>query len=175
MITIRKATREDVPRIFELVRALAEYEREPDAVVATEEDFLRDGFGDSPTFHVHVAVVEPAEGGSQLGSDGAVVGFALWFFTWSTWRGKKCLHLEDLFVVPEHRKKGVGLALMRALAEEAIASDCARFIWQVLDWNEPAIAFYEKLGAVVKRDWIAVRIDGPALAALAGSRDTLVE
>ena len=164
MIAIRKATREDVPRILELVRALAEYEREPGAVVATEEDFLRDGFGQNPAFHVHVAV----EGD-------AIIGFALWFFTWSTWRGRKCLHLEDLFVEPAHRKKGAGLALMRALAEEAVARGCARFIWQVLDWNEPAIAFYEKLGADVMREWIAVHLDGAALAALAGSRDTLIE
>jgi len=164
MITIRKATALDVPRILELVRALAAYEREPDAVDASEEDFRRDGFGEHPAFHVHVAL------------DGdAIIGFALWFFTWSTWRGRKCLHLEDLFVEPEHRKKGAGLALMRALAEEAVAQGCARFIWQVLDWNEPSIAFYEKLGAEVKREWIAVRLDGPALAALAGSRDTLVE
>ena len=164
MITVRKATREDVPRIVELVRALAEYEREPDAVVATEEDFRRDGFGDHPAFHVHVVT-----------DDGAIVGFALWFFTWSTWRGQKCLHLEDLFVEPAHRKKGAGLALMRALAEEAVAHGCARFVWQVLDWNEPSIAFYEKLGADVKREWIAVRLDGAALAALAGVRDTVIE
>ena len=164
MITVRKATREDVPRILELVRALAAYEREPDAVVSTEEDFVRDGFGEHPAFHVHVAI------------DGAeLIGFALWFFTWSTWRGRTCLHLEDLFVEPTHRKKGAGLALMRALAEEAVASGCARFIWQVLDWNEPAIAFYEKLGADVMREWIAVHLEGAALAALAGSRDTLVE
>ena len=164
MITVRKATLPDVPRILELVRGLADYEREPDAVVATEEDFVRDGFGEHPAFHVHVAVDEEA-----------IVGFALWFFTWSTWRGRKCLHLEDLFVEPAHRKKGAGLALMRALAEEAVARGCARFIWQVLDWNEPSIAFYEKLGADVKREWIAVRLDGAALAALAGARDTIVE
>jgi GNAT superfamily N-acetyltransferase len=103
--------------------------------------------------------------------DGVVIGFALWFFTWSTWRGQKCLHLEDLFVEPSHRKKGAGLALMRKLAEEAVAHDCARFIWQVLDWNEPSIAFYEKLGAEVRRDWIAVRLDGAALAALAGQKN----
>ena len=155
-IEIRKATREDVPRILELVRALARYEREPDAVVATEEDYLRDGFGDAPAFHVHVAT-----------DGGEVVGFALWFFTWSTWRGRRCLHLEDLFVLPEHRKKGAGLALMRALASEAVSTGCARFVWQVLDWNEPAIAFYEKLGASVLREWLPVRLEGDSLGALA--------
>ncbi|HEY1959202.1 MAG TPA: GNAT family N-acetyltransferase [Polyangiaceae bacterium] len=159
MIAIRRAVREDVPSIVALVRALAAYEREPDAVVATEEDYLRDGFGDAPAFHVHVAT----EGGE-------VVGFALWFFTWSTWRGRRCLHLEDLFVLPEHRKKGAGLALMRALAGEAVAAGCARFVWQVLDWNEPAIAFYEKLGATVLREWVPVRIDGDALAGLARAK-----
>jgi len=158
MIAIRPATREDVPRILELVRGLAAYEREPDAVVATEEDYLRDGFGEHPAFRVHVAT-----------EDGAVIGFALWFFTWSTWRGRRCLHLEDLFVAPEHRKKGAGLALMRALAGEAASAGCARFVWQVLDWNEPAIAFYEKLGATVLREWIPVRMEGEPLARLGSS------
>lgn len=156
MLVIRKATREDVPVILSLVRALATYEREPDAVLATEADFLRDGFGDDPAFNVHVATVE-----------GQVVGFALWFFTWSTWRGRRCLHLEDLFVLPEHRGKGAGFALMKTLAREAVERGCARFIWQVMDWNAPAIEFYERIGANVMKEWIAVRIDGEALRRLA--------
>lgn len=158
MLVIRKATPEDVPAIVRLVKGLAAYEREPDAVVATEDDFLRDGFGDKAAFRCHLATWnrEP-------------IGFALWFFTWSTWRGKKCLHLEDLFVEPQHRGKGAGLALMKTLAKEAVDAGCARFVWQVLDWNEPAIAFYEKLGADVRKEWIAVRLDGEPLARLASS------
>lgn len=132
------------------------YEREPDAVVATEVDFLRDGFGEHPLFHVHLAVW-----------NGETIGMALWFFTWSTWRGTRCLHLEDLFVLPAYRKRGAGLALMRTLAKEAVDTGCARFVWQVLDWNEPSIAFYRRLGANVMHEWIAVRVDGEPLARLA--------
>ena len=156
MIAIRRAAPEDAPQILKLVRALASYEREPDAVVATVEDVIRDGFGKDPAFRVHLATWQ-----------GEIVGFALWFFTWSTWRGRRCLHLEDLFVLPEHRKKGAGLALMRALAEEAVEAGCARFVWQVLDWNAPAIAFYESLGASVMKEWFAVRLDGEPLSRLA--------
>ncbi|MGC4079486.1 MAG: GNAT family N-acetyltransferase [Rubrivivax sp.] len=156
MLVIRKATKADVPRVLHLVRELATYEREPDAVLATEADFVRDGFGEKPSFSVHVATWNDE-----------VIGFALWFFTWSTWRGRRCLHLEDLFVLPEHRKKGAGVALMRTLAKEAVDAECARFVWQVMDWNTPAIEFYEKLGANVLKEWIAVRLDGEALSRLA--------
>lgn len=158
MLVIRKATPEDVPVIIRLVKELAAYEREPDAVLATEDDFLRDGFGEKASFRCHLATWnrEP-------------IGFALWFFTWSTWRGKKCLHLEDLFVEPQHRGKGAGLGLMKALAKEAVDAGCARFVWQVMDWNQPAIDFYEKLGANVMKEWIAVRLDGEPLERLAAS------
>lgn len=157
MLVIRKATPTDVPDVLALVKELAAYEREPDAVVATEADFLRDGFGEAPAFHVLVA--EDAAG--------AVIGFALYFFGYSTWVGRRCLYLEDLFVQPEHRGKGAGVALMKALAKEAVAKECRRFVWQVLDWNAPAIAFYERLGASVRREWLSVRLEGEALAALA--------
>jgi len=157
MPVIRKATRADVPAILALVKELAVYEREPDAVIATEADFLRDGFGESPAFFVLVAVDESA----------SVIGFALYFFSYSTWVGRRCLYLEDLFVQPAHRGNGAGIALMAALAKEAIAQDCRRFVWQVLDWNEPAIAFYERLGARVLREWLTVRLEGDALASLA--------
>ncbi len=140
------------------MKELAAYERAPDAVSATEDDFLRDGFGDSKLFQAHVAEV-----------DGAVVGFALWFVTYSTWLGRGTLYLEDLFVVPEHRRRGAGMALMRTLAREAVQRDCLRFVWQVLDWNEPAIAFYERLGANVLREWLSVRLEGAALERLAGA------
>jgi len=160
MLVIRKAAREDVPAILALVRELAVYEREPLAVVATEADFLRDGFGSTPAFRVLIAE-----------EDAAVVGFAFYFFSYSTWVGRKCLYLEDLFVQPAHRGRGAGIALMRELAREAIAKECRRFVWQVLDWNEPAIAFYERLGAQVQREWLHVRLEGEALATLAGAGD----
>ena len=156
MPVIRKATRADVPAVLALVKELAAYEREPDAVIATEADFLRDGFGENPAFHVLVAVE-----GSE------VIGFAFYFFSYSTWVGRRCLYLEDLFVQPAHRGHGAGVALMAALAKEAIAHECRRFVWQVLDWNEPAVAFYERLGAKVLREWLTVRLEGDALASLA--------
>ncbi|HSO37459.1 MAG TPA: GNAT family N-acetyltransferase [Labilithrix sp.] len=162
MHVIRKATREDVPAILGLVRELAAYEKEPDAVVATEADFLRDGFGERPAFEVLVA--EDAESGGA--GSGRVVGFAFYFFSYSTWVGRKCLYLEDLFVQPSHRGRGTGIALMRALAKVAVERDCRRFVWAVLDWNEPAIGFYERLGAKVMREWLTVRLEGEALTRL---------
>lgn len=156
MPVIRKATRADVPAVLALVKELAAYEREPDAVLASEADFLRDGFGERPAFHVLIADEEAD-----------VIGFALYFFSYSTWVGRRCLYLEDLFVQPAQRGHGAGIALMAALAKEAIAHDCRRFVWQVLDWNEPAIAFYERLGAKVLREWLTVRLEGDALASLA--------
>lgn len=157
-VTIRRASERDVPAILALIRALAEYERQPDAVVATEEDLLRDGFGPSPSFHVLLAE-----------HDRQTVGFAFYFFSYSTWRGSRSLYLEDLFVRPEHRRRGAGLALMRELAREALARGCPRFDWQVLDWNTPSIAFYERLGAKIQREWLSVRLEGDALARLAAS------
>jgi GNAT superfamily N-acetyltransferase len=163
MLSIRRAVAADVPTILALIRELAVYEREPDAVVATEEDLLRDGFGSAPSFHVHLA--EWTEGGVTT-----VAGLAFWFFTYSTWVGRRCLYLEDLFVRPPFRGRGAGLALMRALAAEAVAAGCGRFVWQVLDWNTPAIAFYEKLGARLHPEWRTVRLEGDAIAALASTR-----
>jgi GNAT superfamily N-acetyltransferase len=158
VIAIRTATPNDVPVILDLIRGLAAYEREPDAVVATEEDVLREGFGERPSFYVHIATYHDEP-----------IGFALWFYTYSTWTGTRCLHLEDLFVKPEHRGRGAGLALMRTLAKTAIDAGCKRFVWQVLNWNEPSISFYESLGAKVMPEWIAVRLDGEALTQFAES------
>jgi GNAT superfamily N-acetyltransferase len=156
MLTLRAATPEDVPTILALVRDLAAYEREPEAVVATEADFVRHGFGERPFFKVLLAE-----------ADGAVAGFALYFFGFSTWTGAPVLYLEDLFVRAEQRKRGIGLSLMQALAREAKANGCRRFVWQVLDWNDPAIRFYESLGAIVLRKWLTVRMEGEALERLA--------
>jgi GNAT superfamily N-acetyltransferase len=156
MVTIRSATPGDVPTLLALIRELATYEREPDAVIATEADLLRHGFGDRPFFRTLIAEC-----------DGVAAGFALYFFGFSTWTGGPTLYLEDLFVRPEHRKKRIGLTLMQCLAREATEQGCTRFVWQVLDWNEPSIRFYESLGANVLEEWKTVRIDGEALAKLA--------
>lgn len=161
MLSLRRAIAADIPIILELIRDLATYEREPDAVVATEADLLRDGFGEQPAFFVMLA--EEADGSGAL----QTLGFALWFFSYSTWVGRRCLYLEDLFVRPAHRGKGAGLALMRALASEAVEAGCRRFVWQVLDWNTPSIRFYEGLGARLLPEWETVRIEGSALAELA--------
>jgi GNAT superfamily N-acetyltransferase len=153
---IRPATRADVPTILRFIRELATYEREPDAVTATEADLLRDGFGDAPYFRVLIAE-----------HDGEAAGFAFYFFQYSTWTGAPTLYLEDLYVTPTHRGHGLGKALMRHLARLAIDVGCKRFQWAVLDWNAPAIGFYESLGASLLSDWRTVRVDGEALAALA--------
>jgi GNAT superfamily N-acetyltransferase len=156
MLHLRRATAADVPEILALVKELAVYEREPGAVVATEADYLRDGFGPSPRFFVELAAW-----------DGAVVGFALWYFHWSTWQGRPALHLEDLFVRPAARGRGVGKELLAHLARRALAEGCRRFQWQVLAWNAPAIGFYEGLGARALREWVPMRVEGEALERLA--------
>ena len=157
VLSIREATREDVPLILAFVRELAHSEKEPESVVATEADLARDGFGSAPKFHVLIAEWS-----------GEPVAFAFYFFGYSTWQGRSALKLEDLFVRPSHRKHGIGRALMRRLAQIAIAAECTRFEWQVLDWNRPAKDFYDRLGANVMKGWESVRIDGQALIDLAG-------
>ena len=157
MLHLRPATRDDVPLILALIRELATYERDPDAVVATEEALLRDGFGERPLFQVTIAEWS-----------GEPVGFAFWFLAYSTWRGQPTLYLEDLFVRPEARGRGIGKEMMRHLAGTALDLGCGRFVWQVLDWNTPSIEFYESLGGQVVREWLTCRVDGDALQALAG-------
>jgi GNAT superfamily N-acetyltransferase len=165
MLHLRPATATDVSVILELIRELAIYEREPDAVVATEADLLRDGFGERPAFQVLLAEWrDPSEVAER---PARVVGFAFYFYAYSTWVGRESLHLEDLFVLPSHRGRGIGLGLMRALARIAVDRGCRRFQWQVLDWNTPAIRFYESLGARVLGEWQSVRMEGEALEALA--------
>ena len=158
MLNIRPATRDDAALILELIRGLAEYERAPDAVVATEADIIRDGFSGKPRFYCVIAEW-----------DGVPAGFAFYFFHYSTWLGKAGLYLEDLFVKPELRGKGIGKAFLVHLAQIAVRENCYGMRWQVLDWNQPAIDFYEKLGAKVMREWLDVRISGESLRALAGS------
>ena len=155
---VRPAVEGDVPAILTLVHALAAYEREPDAVEATEDDFRRVLFADaSPTTFCHVAEV-----------DGQVVGLAVWFLSFSTWMGKNGIWLEDLFVLPEHRGTGLGKALLGCLAQICVERGYTRLEWWVLDWNAPSIAFYESLGAKAQDEWTTYRIDGDALGALGG-------
>ena len=155
---IRPATPADVPTLLRFIRELALYEREPQAVVATEADLLRDGFGPAPRFRALVADV-----------DGAPAGFALFFTSYSTWRGHHGIRLEDLYVTPELRGQGIGKALLARVAQIAVAEGCPRLEWDVLDWNAPAIAVYERLGAHILTEWRIMRIDGSALEALAGN------
>lgn len=159
-MAIRAATRGDVRIILDFVRALAVYEREPDAVVATEEDLLRDGFGEQPYYSCLLAE-----------EDGKPAGFAFYFFDYSTWLGRPGLYLEDIFVHPEFRGRGIGKALLQRVAAIAVERGCARMKWEVLDWNQPAIDFYAAMGAEFLDAWRNVRLSGDALRRLAGSDD----
>lgn len=167
---IRPADAGDVDAIDRLVRALADYEREPEAVEATPDDLRAALFGPDPRVHAHVAEVRAAGGGAEREGDEAaweVVGMAVWYVTFSTWKGRHGLWLEDLFVAPEHRRLGLGRALLATLAAVCEDRGWPRFEWWVLDWNEPAHRFYESLGAAAQDDWTTWRVDGTALGTLA--------
>lgn len=156
---IRLAERKDVPTILALIRELAEYERAPDEVVATEEQLHEGLFGPCPAAEV------------LLGEEaGAPVCFALFFHNFSTWMGRRGLYLEDLFVRPTVRGKGYGKALLVGLAQIAKERDCGRMEWAVLDWNEPAIQFYRKLGATPNEEWTIFRLTHEGIADLAEIR-----
>jgi GNAT superfamily N-acetyltransferase len=157
---IRTASPVDVPVILRLIAELASFERQPDAARATEQDLHDALFGADPAAACHVAEL-----------DGQVVGFALWYRTFSTWTGRPGLWLEDLFVLPEARGAGVGRALLVELARVAVARRWTRFEWQVLDWNEPAHGFYRTLGARPEDDWTVWRVSGDELQALAATTD----
>jgi GNAT superfamily N-acetyltransferase len=161
MLSIRSATIADVSLILDFIRGLAEYEREPAAVLATEDDLRRDGFGPEPKFRCLIAEW-----------DTRPAGFAFFFHNYSTWRGRPGLYLEDLFVLPEMRGKGIGKALLEKLAQIAVAEKCYGLVWQVLEWNEPAIKFYESLGATTMDEWETMRIMEPALSRLAQNIET---
>lgn len=154
-LTIRKAAAADVPRILTFIRSLAEYERAPQEVSATEEGLMRDGFGPRPFYECLIAEL-----------DGEPAGFALFFFNYSTWKGRPGVYLEDLFVEPELRGRGIGKALLRQVAAFAVENGCQRLQWEVLDWNTPAIEFYRAMGAEFLDEWRNVRISGEALARL---------
>jgi GNAT superfamily N-acetyltransferase len=160
VLNLRPATPADVPQILAFVRDLAIYEREPDAVLATEADLLRDGFGANKRFDCVIAELTGDE-------KSTAAGFALYFYNYSTWRGHAGIYLEDLYVSPEYRGKGIGKALLVHVAAIAVAEGCPRFEWSVLDWNTPSIDFYQQLGAVMKSEWKGMQVSGDALAALA--------
>jgi GNAT superfamily N-acetyltransferase len=156
MITVRAAKPADTAVILDFIRGLAEYERLLHEVTATEADIEAALFGGQPRAFCDIAE-----------QDGAPVGFAFWFYNFSTFEGRCGIYLEDLFVIPEARGSGAGLALMRRLAQRCRDEDLRRLEWQVLDWNAPTIAFYDRLGASAKSEWITRSLSGDALAALA--------
>ena len=155
-VQLRSATEADVPVIRELIEALAEYERLRDACVATDASLRATLFGSRPYAEVIIAEC-----------DGQVAGFALFFHNYSTFLAQPGLYLEDLFVKPEFRGRGVGKKLLTHIGALAVQRDCGRVEWSVLDWNVDAIGFYQKLGAVAQDDWTVFRVTGPALTHLA--------
>ena len=158
MIRIRPAKPDDVPLIRELIHELATYEREPHSVQITEEQLLQDGFGPNPCYECLIAE-----------EDGVPAGSALFFPVYSTWRGRG-LHLEDLFVRPQFRGRGIGKALLRRVAAIAVERGCTKLQWEVLDWNQPAIDFYRSLDATMLDEWRRMRVTDEALAALAADK-----
>jgi GNAT superfamily N-acetyltransferase len=154
-LAIRRGTARDLPTILALIRGLAEYEHLAHQMEATPSRLKRHGFGRRPYFETLVC---------RRGR--TPVGFALYFYTYSTFLGRPSLYLEDLFVLPEERGRGAGKALLRALAKIAVARGCGRMEWTVLDWNTPSIRFYKNLGARLHKEWVLTRLTGPALRRL---------
>lgn len=144
---IRKATKNDMPSVLELIQELATFEKEPDAVVVTVDDLVRDGFSENPLFQCFVAEV-----------DNEIIGMALYYYRYSTWKGKT-IHLEDLIVKENKRGTGAGFALYKEIIKQGKSENVRRIEWNVLDWNTPAIDFYEKSGAKVLDDWRVVQMD----------------
>ena len=155
---IREARIEDVQAIHDLIVQRAIYEKEPDAVSASPDQIRDNLFGPNPVAFCHVAEI-----------DGEVVGIAIWFLNYSTWLGKAGLYLEDLFVRPEFRGQGLGLAFMKTLAQLCVERGYERFQWWVLDWNEPSINFYKAIGAEAMDEWTVYRLSGSALKSFAAS------
>lgn len=162
-LAVRPASPNDLPLIASLIRALAEYEKLAHEVRFDEAVLARNLFGERP--HAEVVIGEV---------DGEPKSFALFFHNFSTFEGKPGIYLEDLFVQPEARGRGLGKALLAYLASLAIERDCARLEWWVLDWNTPSIEFYKALGAKLMDEWTVMRVDGPALAELAGAAPKVV-
>lgn len=146
-MNIKKATKADIPEILGLIKELAEFEKAPNEVSVTEETLLKDGFSDHPLFYTIVGEV-----------DGEIVGMALYFYKYSTWKGK-VMHLEDLIIRQTERGKGYGKALLNEIIAIAKSQDLKRIDWQVLDWNAPAVQFYESIGAEIQKEWWNCRLD----------------
>jgi len=161
-VRVRRAEPADVAELDAMIRELAEYEREPDAVEATPEDLATALFGEQPRVFAHVAEVETGRGWEVAGS-------AIWFTTYSTWTGRHGTWLEDLYVRPQHRGGGIGRRLLAALAAEAVASGHRRLEWTVLDWNTSAQAVYAAVGAGPQDEWTTWRLTGAELERLAAS------
>lgn len=147
VMIIRKGTKQDMPAVLGLIKELAAFEKEPDAVVVTTEELIKDGFGENPLFHTFIA-----EEGSEI------IGMALFYYRYSTWKGKT-IHLEDLIVKENRRGTGAGSALYKAVIAFAKQQGVRRIEWVVLNWNEHAIKFYERSGAKILQDWLTVQMD----------------
>ena len=154
---VREAIRSDMPQVLELIKELAIFEKEPDAVEVTVQDLEREGFGENPLFHCFVADASP-----DLGMTSEIVGAALVYYRFSTWKGRT-LHLEDLIVKESERGKGIGEALYKKVMQFAYARGLKRVAWDVLDWNTGAIRFYERSGATIVKDWRVVHMDEKGL------------
>jgi GNAT superfamily N-acetyltransferase len=151
-LTIRPAVRSDAAQILAYITELAEYERARHEVVATVADIEHSLFDEGST--VHSLICE---------RDGKAIGFAVYFYSYSTWQGRNGIYLEDLYITPEQRGGGAGRDVLRLIAREVVAKGCGRFEWSVLDWNEPAIGFYKSLGAEPQDEWVRYRLDGDKL------------
>ena len=158
-LVLRPATAADAGLILRFIIELAVYEKEPDAVVTDQDGIAASLFGQGATARALIAEL-----------DAEPVGYAVWFASYSTWLGRNGLYLEDLYVTPEMRGRGVGKAILRQLAALAVAQGCGRMEWSVLDWNAPAIAFYESVGARPQSDWTVFRLTGDALSTFAAGR-----
>ena len=159
-VALRKVTEADVPVLMTLIRALAAFERLESGVTASEQDLHRGLFGDEAIAEAMIAW-----------RDDEPIGFVIWYETFSTFRGRKGIYIEDLFVTESCRGSGVGRALLQHLAQVAVEQGCFRLEWEVLHWNEPAVAFYERIGGKCSREWDVYTLSGEALARLAQERD----
>lgn len=158
-VHIRPGTREDIPRALELIKELASYERAPDEVIATVEQMERDGFGPHPIFGFFVAE-----------KSGSIVGISLYYWRYSTWKGKR-LYLEDIIVTEKERGKGAGKLLFDRTMKLAVDEGCTGMMWQVLEWNEPAINFYRKYGAKLDEEWTNCSLERDQLITLTRAQD----
>lgn len=157
-VAVRPLLAGDVPTLLDLIDGLADYEKLPRPDAAARERMAHDSTGESPRFRTLLADV-----------DGRTVGYAIYFYTYSTFLARPTLYLEDIFVLPDHRGLGAGKALFRELAREAVREHCGRMEWQVLDWNHPSIDFYKRAGATLLKEWVPCRLTGDALRTLAES------